>query len=95
MVTIAKFLVKEKSHLNDIFQEPIQNQINDISIYICFTDNTSKAVSTGHNLCTGNKTEQLGYSSILLGMYHAAVGLVIVAAVMVMFYIALFLFAKR
>lgn len=47
------------------------------------------------NPCTRKKAEALGNPSLLLGMYYAVVSLVILSAVMIVLYIALFIFAKR
>lgn len=47
------------------------------------------------NPCTKKKAEALGNPSLLLGMYYAVVSLVIFSAVMIVLYIALFLFVKR
>lgn len=56
-----------------------------------FTDNTSTTLLAEQNPCT----RALGNPSLLLGMYYAVVSLVILSAVMIVLYIALFIFAKR
>lgn len=63
--------------------------------FFFFTDNTSTTLLAEQNPCTRKKTEALGNPSLLLGMYYAVVSLVIFSAVMIVLYIALFLFAKR
>lgn len=60
-----------------------------------FTDNTSTTLLAERNPCIRRKTEALDNPSLLLGMYYAVVSLVIFSAVMIVSYIALFIFAKR
>lgn len=59
------------------------------------TGNISTTISTEFNLCTGKKTKELGYSSLIHVMYDAVISLVSVAAVYAVLYIALFYLAKR
>lgn len=42
--------------------------------------NTSTNISTEFNRCTGEKTKELGYSSLIHDMYYAVINLVSVAA---------------